>query len=95
MRAELTELFIASRHTRLHLASSSSSSSRSPRGGGGGEGTGQAMGQGRPQGPRGKERRAGESLESKEGRGAVQRRYEKLGGDGHGVQGGEERRAGG
>lgn len=53
------------------------------------------MGQGRPQGPRGKERRAGESLESKEGRGAVQRRYEKLGGDGHGVQGGEERRAGG
>lgn len=52
MRAELTELFIASRHTRLHLASSSSR--RHP----GGDGMGQAMGQGRVQGPQAR-RRAG------------------------------------
>lgn len=68
VRVELTELFIASLHTRLHLASSSSSSS--PRGG-----TGQGSPRGRAghQAP-GKEMRTGESLEGNEGQGAEQRR---------------------
>lgn len=71
VRAELTELFIASRHTRLHLASSSSSSS--PRG--------ERDRAFHWAGHRalGKERRAGESLEGNEGQGAEQRRCAESG----------------
>lgn len=73
VRVELTELFIASRHTRLHLASSSSSPPR-------GDGTGQSTGQGRAgcRAP-GKRRRAGESLEGDKVQGTEQRRCAEWG----------------
>lgn len=87
MRAELTELFIASRHTRLHLASSNSSC---PRGGRDGAGCGARQGTRPP----GEERRAGGSLEGKEGHRAKQRREAKRG-EWYSMQGGEEQRAGG
>lgn len=65
MRAELTELFIASRHTRLHLASSSSGSGSSrPRGGTGGDRAGHGAGQGT--GPPGKEWKAWKARRGRE-----------------------------
>lgn len=74
MRAELTELFIASPHTRLHLASSSSSSSH-PRGGG----TRDKAGHGAGQDPRARRGGQGKSWEAMRGRERSRRRCAKQG----------------